>query len=50
MKDPEIEKALTASIAFAHKVGVDGTPTFVFNGKLRPGAVDDETLTDAMKS
>jgi len=50
MKDPEIEKALTASIAFAHKVGVDGTPTFVFNGKLRPGAVDDETLADAMKS
>ena len=50
MKDPGIEKALTASIAFAHKVGVDGTPTFVFNGKLRPGAVDDETLTDARKS
>jgi protein-disulfide isomerase len=50
MKHPEIEKALTASIAFAHKVGVDGTPTFVFNGKLRPGAVDDETLAGAMKS
>ena len=50
MKDPGIEKALTASIAFAHKVGVDGTPTFVFNGKLRPGAVDDETLAEAMKS
>jgi len=50
MKHPEIEKALTASIAFAHKVGVDGTPTFVFNGKLRPGAVDDETLAEAMKS
>jgi protein-disulfide isomerase len=50
MKDPEIEKALKASIDFAHKVGVDGTPTFVFNGKLRPGAVDDETLAGAMKS
>jgi len=50
MKDPEIEKALKASIDFAHKVGVDGTPTFVFNGKLRPGAVDDETLAEAMKS
>ena len=50
MKDPEIEKALKASIEFAHKVGVDGTPTFLINGKLRPGAVDDETLTEAMKS
>ena len=50
MKDPEIEKALTASIAFAHKVGVDGTPTFLFNGKMLPGAVDDETLAEAMKS
>jgi protein-disulfide isomerase len=50
MKDPAIEKALKASIDFAHKVGVDGTPTFVFNGKLRPGAVDDETLAEAMKS
>jgi len=50
MKDPGIEKALKASIDFAHKVGVDGTPTFVFNGKLRPGAVDDETLASAMKS
>jgi protein-disulfide isomerase len=50
MKDPGIEKALKASIDFAHKVGVDGTPTFVFNGKLRPGAVDDETLAEAMKS
>ena len=38
------------SIEFAHKVGVDGTPTFLINGKLRPGAVDDETLTEAMKS
>lgn len=50
MKDPEIEKALKASIEFAHKVGVDGTPTFLINGKLRPGAVDDETLAEAMKS
>ena len=50
MKDPEIEKALKASIEFAHKVGVDGTPTFLINGKLRPGAVDDETVTEAMNS
>ena len=50
MTDPGIEKTLKASIDFAHKVGIDGTPTFVLNGKMRPGAVDDETLADAMKS
>lgn len=50
MKDPAIEKALTSSIALAHKVGVDGTPTFIFNGKFRPGAVDDEALASEMKS
>ena len=50
MLDPGIEKTLQSSIALAHKVGVDGTPTFIFNGKFRPGAVDDETLANEMKS
>jgi len=49
MKDPEIEKSLKSSIALAHKAGVDGTPTFVLNGKFRPGALDDETLANEMK-
>ncbi|MFO1247892.1 MAG: thioredoxin domain-containing protein [Alphaproteobacteria bacterium] len=50
MGDPGIEKSLQASIALAHKVGVDGTPTFVLNGKFRPGALDEETLASEMKS
>lgn len=50
MTDPAIEKTLTSSIALAHKVGVDGTPTFVLNGKFHPGAVDDDTLASEMKS
>ena len=50
MADPAIEKSLQSSIALAHKVGVDGTPTFVLNGKFRPGALDDETLASEMKS
>ncbi len=49
MNDPAIEKTLTSSIALAHKVGVDGTPTFVLNGKFHPGAVDDDTLASEMK-
>jgi protein-disulfide isomerase len=50
MSDPTIEKTLTSSIALAHKVGVDGTPTFVLNGKFHPGALDDDTLASEMKS
>jgi protein-disulfide isomerase len=50
MADPAIEKSLQASIALAHKVGIDGTPTFVLNGKFRPGALDHETLSSEMKS
>ena len=50
MADPTIEKTLQSSIALAHKVGVDGTPTFVLNGKFHPGALDDETLASEMKS
>jgi protein-disulfide isomerase len=50
MADPAIEKSLSASIALAHKVGVDGTPTFVLNGKFHPGMLDDETLASEMKS
>ena len=50
MTDPGIEKTLQASIKLAHKAGVDGTPTFIFNGKFRPGMVDDETLVKEMKS
>jgi len=50
MKDPGIEKTLNASIELAHKAGIDGTPTFIFNGKFRPGMVDDEKLAKEMAS
>jgi predicted DsbA family dithiol-disulfide isomerase len=50
MQDPAIEKTLNASIDLAHKAGVDGTPTFIFNGKFRPGMVDDDKLANEMKS
>jgi protein-disulfide isomerase len=50
MADLGIEKTLQSSIALAHKVGIDGTPTFVLNGKMHPGALDDETLASEMKS
>ena len=37
MADPGIDKVLD-SHRWRHKSGIDGTPTFVLNGKSRPGA------------
>ncbi|HVV27892.1 MAG TPA: thioredoxin domain-containing protein [Rhizomicrobium sp.] len=50
MADPAIQKTLDAGIALAHKTGIDGTPTFILNGRMRPGALDDDALADEMKS
>lgn len=50
MADPQIAKTLEASIALAHKTGVDGTPTFILNGKLRPGMMEGDAIAEAMKS
>jgi protein-disulfide isomerase len=44
MERPDIAKTLEASRELARKAGVDGTPTFIVNGVIHPGAVDDETL------
>ena len=44
MQKPEIDAAISASIELAHSVGIDGTPTFIINGVMHPGAVDDATL------
>ena len=44
MEKPEITAAIDASHDLAKKAGIDGTPTFIVNGVMHPGAVDDETL------
>ena len=50
MNDPAIQKTLDDTLTFAKKIGVNATPTFVFNGALHSGAVDDDALKDALKS
>ena len=50
MNDPALQKTLDDSLAFAKALGVNATPTFVFNGTLHSGAVDDQSLADALKS
>jgi protein-disulfide isomerase len=49
MASPEIDKAITASHALADSVKIDGTPTFIINGVMRPGAVDDAALDQFIK-
>ena len=44
MQNPEIDAAIAASKALAARAGIDGTPTFIVNGVVHPGAVDDDTL------
>jgi protein-disulfide isomerase len=49
MAKPEISAAVDASHDLAKRAGIDGTPTFIINGVMRPGAVDDEALAEAAK-
>ncbi len=49
MEKPEIDAAIDASHALAKRAGIDGTPTFVVNGIIHPGAVDDATLAQMAK-
>jgi protein-disulfide isomerase len=50
MEKPEIAAAIDASHDLAKKAGIDGTPTFIVNGVMHPGAVDDETLAELAKA
>jgi protein-disulfide isomerase len=49
MADPAIAKAIAITQKLAHDLKIDGTPTFVINGTIRPGMVDKDELTDLMK-
>ncbi len=49
MERPEINQAIDASHDLAKRAGIDGTPTFIVNGVMHPGAVDDETLNGLAK-
>jgi protein-disulfide isomerase len=44
MEKPEIAKAIDASHDLATRAGIDGTPTFIINGLMHPGAVDDAAI------
>jgi protein-disulfide isomerase len=49
MQDPAVNKAAKAAQALAHRVGFDGTPTFIVNGKVHSGEIDADTLAKLTK-
>jgi predicted DsbA family dithiol-disulfide isomerase len=44
MKSSDVDLALASSHSLAQAIGVDGTPAFIINGKVREGALDDDVL------
>lgn len=44
MENPAIDEAIAASKKLALRAKIDGTPTFIINGVMHPGAVDDDLL------
>ena len=50
MKSADVDTALATSHNLAQAVGIDGTPAFVINGRIREGAVDDVILKQMTKS
>jgi len=50
MASPEIAKIVADSHAFGKEVGLQGTPTFIINGVMYPGALDDASMAAAFKT
>ena len=53
LQSDEEADAVSAEIAAAHTLagasGIDGTPAFIINGKVREGAIDDHVLEQMLK-
>ena len=46
---PATAESINASLRLAHDADVDGTPTFIVNGKVHPGMMDDAALKEWLK-
>ena len=49
MDDPTIAHEIAATHLLAKRAKIGATPTFIVNGKVRPGAVDDALLAEMSK-
>ncbi|HEX2593039.1 MAG TPA: DsbA family protein [Rhizomicrobium sp.] len=50
MNDPKIIQEISRVHLLAERSRINGTPTFIFNGKVRPGAVDEALLAEMTKT
>jgi protein-disulfide isomerase len=48
MQAPEVQARIDNNLAVAHRLQIEGTPAYVLGGHLLPGAMDLETLKDAV--
>lgn len=48
MKSPEVADVIKKSHDLADKVGINGTPTFIVNGQMHPGMIEDGDLEKAI--
>jgi protein-disulfide isomerase len=49
MQSKEVDRAIEISHKLALSAKIDGTPTFIVNGRLHSGVVDDDDLKDLIK-
>lgn len=49
MKDPSVDKQVAASLRLGQEAGIDGTPTFIIDGKVHPGMVDEKSLKQMIR-
>ena len=49
MQSAETAESIAASLRLAHDAGIDGTPTFIVDGKVHPGMMDEASLKDWLK-
>jgi protein-disulfide isomerase len=49
MKDPATTKSIQAALKLAQDAGIDGTPTFIIDGKMQSGALDEAELAKLAK-
>ena len=49
MANPEVTRIVADAHDFGKKLGLVGTPTFVINGVMYPGALDDAAMAGAFK-
>jgi protein-disulfide isomerase len=49
MKSPDVNLGVNESMSLAKAANVNGTPFFIVNGKIRPGALDDDILNHMAK-